>query len=155
MANTGNKIVLTLKEVTAPCPPCTPSGNTKPNISSDPDYIPVQQDLVACPVTTDFTCPTMVVSGLDDEISYEVFVPMTVTLNPNANKIKIRVMDDVTGLEVNSVTTNLPFTPQSGYTSGTITPITPGTYNISVDYLNSANVVQASCEDLVELIIVT
>lgn len=48
MANTGRLIYTTLVEVDAETN--VPTGNVKPNISTDPDYIPPSYNLTACPV---------------------------------------------------------------------------------------------------------
>ena len=53
MSNTGNKIYLTLVEKRSDNN--LPTGFTKPNIISDPDYIPPIFDLLECPLPTTTT----------------------------------------------------------------------------------------------------
>ena len=51
--NTGRKIFTSLIEVFADTG--LPTGNTKPNVIGDPDYISPVNDLIACPITTTTT----------------------------------------------------------------------------------------------------
>lgn len=153
MANTGTKIVLTLQEVEVPGN--IPTGNTKPNTIGDPDYIAPYEDLVDCPVTVDFTCPTMAVTGGTGTVQYEIFVPISVTSNPNANKVRIRVMDATGTTEQAFLVVNLPFTPEPNYNAGTITGVPAGTHQISVQYTNTANVVQSTCSAVLTGIVTT
>lgn len=50
MTNTGRKIYTELVEVTSYTGQLT--GRTKPNVPSDPDYIPPQQNTSSCPIQT-------------------------------------------------------------------------------------------------------
>lgn len=153
MANTGTKIVLTLQEVEMPGN--IPTGNTKPNVVGDPDYIAPYEDLVDCPITVDFACPNMAVTGGVGTVQYEIFVSESVTTNPNANKVRIRVMDATGTTEQAFVIVNLPFTPEPNYSEGTVTGVPAGTHQISVQYTNSANVVQSTCNAVLTGIVTT
>lgn len=153
MANTGTKIVLTLQEVEVPGD--IPTGNTKPNTVGDPDYIAPYEDLVDCPIPVDFACPTMAVTGLAGVVQYEIFVANSVLANPNAAKTRIRVMDSGGTVEQAFVIVNLPYTPEANYSSGAITGVPAGTHQISVQYLNSSNVVQSTCNSIITGLVTT
>ena len=54
MANTGTKVVLTLRKYVDG----NPTGDTKPNVFGDPDYIAPYEDLVDCPTGAEPTTTT-------------------------------------------------------------------------------------------------
>lgn len=142
MANTGTKIVLTLKEGTEPCPPCTPfTGNTKPNVVEDPDYIAPYFDSVDCNVLAGLDCPVPVAATgfTDGTVQYEFFVTSSTLAVPSLAKIKIKFM--LIGVEEASFTYTLPnATPN--YFEGSVSGLTASTtYDIEIDYLDSGDVV--------------
>lgn len=147
MANTGKKIVLTLKEVETPYPPGTPTGNTKPNIVGDPDYIEpyISPD---CSVTGNTDCPELIATGGNDIIEFEFSIPTSVSSNPIISSIKIRVMDSGGVSEIYGVTFAFPMVPATNYKSGSFTSVTPATYQIAAQYLNSSDVPIANCPNI-------
>lgn len=154
MANTGIKIVLTLDEYQEPYPPGT-YIESKPNDPTDPDYIAPYQDLVACPITTDTTCPYFLATGMAGSIQYELSLTSGVVANTNISKILIIVWDSTNTTQQATQTITLPLTPVNTYTYGTITSIPTGTHNIDIQYLNSSDVVQATCTGIATGIITT
>ncbi len=141
MSNTGVKIVLTLEEVQLPCPPCTPTGNTKPNSQGDPDYIAPYVDVVACPVVPTLDCPVAVIAtGFTDGTSQFEFSVSPATLAV-ANLAKIKVKYMLASSEIASQVFLLPHSP-SNYFEGSVAGLTGSTtYDIEIDYLNSSDAV--------------
>lgn len=141
MANTGKKIVLTLKEQYVATGIAT--GNTKPNTIGDPDYIAPSTDLAACPVVNALTCPVLIASGTDaGKIEYEFSLPTSVADNPNVAKIKLYFkLGGITQM----VLTILNNVAGKRFWTGNVTELTGGPYTIDVEYLNNADAVQATC----------
>lgn len=141
MANTGTKNVLTLKEGTEPCPPCTPfTGNTKPNTIGDPDYIAPYQDLVDCPLIANLVCPVDVIGTgfTSGDVQYEFSLPPSGLAVPALAKIKIKFM--LASVEQASDIFILPNVPPN-YFNGTVSGLTTSTtYDIEIDYLDAGDV---------------
>lgn len=139
MANTGNKIVLTLKRIKNP-------GNIdtlerKNNVPSDPDYIPISEDLVACPVTYLLTCPVLLYTKGSTTLEYEFNLSNDVVKNPAIKKIVVTLSAGVF-----SHTYVLPHTPSPNYFFGTFTGLTALTdYNFVITYLGSTDNVLQTC----------
>lgn len=150
MANTGNKIVLTLKQVIPPCPPCIPTGQTKPNVFGDPNYIAPYQDLVACPLQFNLDCPIYVVatgqSAGRAQVEFNVF--NSVINNPAVAKVKVSVMDGTT--EVANNVWTLP-NPTNNYFAWTWTGLSAGSRSIQVQYLDSGDNALQTCSNLVTI----
>lgn len=143
MANTGKKIVITLKEVYVVGG--APTGNTKANTVGDPDYIAPYTDTVACPVVNTLACPVIIGSGtpgLAGSLEYEFTLLDSVATNANVAKIKLYFkkagVTQATLVILNNVV-------GKRYWSGSQTGLAAGTYTIDVEYLNGADVVQATC----------
>lgn len=143
MANTGKKIVLTLKQVSDPGG--VPTGVTKPNTIGDPDYIAPYTDLTVCSVTSDMTCPDLAVSGGVGTVEFEINVPGSVLLNATIAKVKVKLMasDDTT--EITNKIIVLPFTPSPNYKYDSFISLSAATLKIQVDYLNSSDVAVKNC----------
>lgn len=150
MANTGNKIVLTLKEVIPPCPPCIPTGQTKPNTFGDPNYIAPYQDFGACPLQFNLNCPIYVAATGQSlgrvQVEFNVF--NSVLNNPAVFKVKVSVMDGVT--EVASNVWVLP-NPNNNYFAWNWTGLSAGSRTIRVEYLDNVDTVLQSCPNLVTI----
>lgn len=146
MANTGIKITLTLKEVAAPCPGnCTPTGNTKPNDTEDPDYIPPIVDTISCPVTFTDDCPTIIYSPFSSSIEFEFSLPPSVTNNPALDKINIKVTDAPNTITIGNQLYNFPNTPPN-YFHGIIGGLSGSTvYNLVAEYQDSGGAVVKTC----------
>jgi hypothetical protein len=149
MANTGIENVITLKQVIPPCPPCVPTGQTKPNVIGDPDYIAPYQNLTNCPVVYNLDCPTYVAAtGGTGAVQTEFTVFNSVVNNPAVSKVKVSVMDGVT--EIVSNTFTLPHSTINYFVSSW-TGLTAGSRSIRVQYLDSADAVLNSCPNLVTI----
>jgi len=151
MANTGIEIVLTLKQVAAPCPPpytgCTPApGNpTKPNVEGDPDYIAPYQNLTNCPITYDDTCPEVIYTPTSNSIMYEFSLENSVVNNPNIKKILITLTNTTTSSSVTK-TFVLPNTPSPNFFIDTFTGLSGATnYDFVVSYLNASDTTVKTC----------
>ena len=146
MANTGVKIILTLKEVVGPCPtPCTPTGQTKNNVVGDPDYIAPYTDLIACPVVASLECPiTVIATGFTNGTAQFEFALKSSTLAYSGlSKVRIRFMNGITQAAAQTFT--LPVYT-GNYFSGNISGIPPSTsFGIFIDYLNNVDAVLSAC----------
>lgn len=139
MANTGIEIVLTLKEVQLPCPPCIPTGNTKPNTQGDPDYIAPYQNLTNCPIVATLDCPVDVLATgfTNGTVTYEFSITSSSLAVSNLAKIKIKFM--LTGVEQASTVFVLP-NASPNYFTGSVTGLSASTtYSIEIDYLNASD----------------
>jgi len=148
MANTGVVIPLTLKEVLPPIPPGTPTGNTKPNSPSDPDYIAPYIDTVQCPVVYNLNCPTGIIfTGITGQFTFEFSLPNSVVMNPVVKKVKYIVYNSGS-VEVANFVVVLPNTSPNYFTH-TFTGLSTDTYSMNVEYLNASDVVQATCTNVI------
>lgn len=149
MPNTGIEIVLTLKQVTAPCPPpytgCTPApGNpTKPNVEGDPDYIAPYQNLTNCPIEYSNDCPVYIYTGNTNNIEVEFSLENSVVLNPDIRSIRLTLTG--TGGPFTH-TFVLPNTPSPNFFSYKFVGLSSGTsYTLLTEYLNASSVVTKTC----------
>lgn len=149
MANTGTKIVLTLKEINQGTG--DPTGNTKPNDSSDPDYIPPSTDLTTCPISYTTDCPTLGYTVIiPDIIQYEFNLPNPVINNPAISKVKIILFESAIVVDTHIFV--LPITTMN-YFSGEFTSLPAGFYTINLEYLDSTDTTIATCPDLVSILL--
>lgn len=145
MANTGKKIVITLKEVFTDN--LEPTGETKINSPDDADYIAPSSDTISCPITYNTSCPTTIYCTNTEvgNVMYEFSLSNSVIKNPNVATVVVKLMSGTTVIDSNSfITSNL----LSNYFSDTLITVANGTYTISIDYLNSSNTVVTSCNDI-------
>lgn len=142
--NTGTQIVNTLVEVDA-ANGNTPTGNTKPNTFGDPDYIAPVTNTTDCPIVTSLTCPDDVVTTFTaGTLQYEFTILASVKNNPAVNKIRVTAYDtDANAIEGTPTVFNSPLVD---YYSGSFTGLVATNYSIRVEYLNSSDVVQATCD---------
>lgn len=145
MANTGKKIVLTLKQVDQATG--APSGMTKPNAQDDPDYIAPYKDTKDCPIVADTTCPVLLTTGKTASIELELNVTNGVLSNSNIRKIKVKIMDGGGTVEQVSKVYNLPFSPSTNYKYDLVAEIPVGVHKMQIDYLNGADSIVANCSD--------
>lgn len=139
MANTGQKVVLTLEQVDQTSG--LPTGLTKNNIPGDPDYIPPYVDLTDCPITTSLTCPAEIIATgfTNGTAQFEFSLPPNTTNYPGLGRVKIRIMDSGPS-EVTNVIFVIPNTP-TNYFTGTVSGLTASTtYTIRIQYLDASNV---------------
>lgn len=148
MANTGKEIVLTIKEVTLPYPPGVPTGNTKPNSPSDPDYIAPYINTTNCPVTADLTCPMFVATGGAGTVQFEFSLLDSVTANTSIASIRIQLMDstNTTVQQVKDYT--LPMTPSTNYKVDSFTSVVAGTHVLNALYLDNTSATLATCTNV-------
>lgn len=143
MANTGKKIILTLKEIDTNAPG-DPPRSTKANNIGDVDYVAPYVDTEDCPIVYDTTCPLVVLIDKRNYLLFEFSLKDTVVKNPAIDKIKIDLMSGGSSIENQSY--DAPFT--SNYFSGFFVKPAAGTYSWTVSYLDSSDVVLKSCSDL-------
>jgi hypothetical protein len=141
MANTGRKLVLTLKEVQNPG--SIPTGETKTNLSSDADYIAPYEDLDDCPVVYTLDCPSVEYSMNDDDTTlyYEFSLPNSVVDNPLLAKIRVTLN---TGPEDDFLLPNSTPNYFVGEFAGLNPLLVP--YSIIITYLDSEDTVLQTCE---------
>lgn len=139
MANTGIEIVLTLKEVLPPIPPGTPTGNTKPNVEGDPDYIAPYQNLAKCPITYGDSCPSSIIeTPTTSTLQFEFSLDNSVVNNPAIKSIKVSA--ELSGTEVTSTIFNLPNTPSPNFFINTLSGLASSTtYSLVVRYYSATN----------------
>lgn len=141
MANTGKKIVVTLKEVYVVSGVAT--GQTKNNVIGEPDYIPPYTDTVTCPIVNTLVCPVVIASGRPDissMLEYEFSLLSSILENPNVAKVKLYFK--LGGVTQDTAT--IIKTAASFYKSS-VMGLPDGVYTIDAEYLNSGDVVQATC----------
>lgn len=138
MPNTGQKVVLTLQEVDQDTG--IPTGNTKPNVIGDPDYIAPYIDTIDCPITASLICPANIIATgyTDGSAEFEFTLEANTTSYPGLANVKIRIMDSVPA-EVADVVFPIPHTPSNYFygsvTAGTLAAST--TYTLRIQYLDS------------------
>jgi hypothetical protein len=123
MPNTGRKLVLSLKKVQQGT--TTPTIETKPNISTDPNYIApyVSPD---CPVTYDSVCPSVVLTDTRDEVRFEFSLTDSTINNPTINTVRVELIIQDSGTVEDFMVFNKPFT---NFFSGVFSrPIARGYY---------------------------
>lgn len=152
MANTGVLTYTELIQVIPPCPvPCTPTGEEKPNVSSDPDYIAPAVNLDLCPIDVSLDCPSYTAAtGRAGGAEAAVTVFNSVLSNPSVAAVVVKIMNGVT--EVNSTTFTLPHT-SGNYFYANWTGLASGSRTIAVDYLDGDDNVLATCTNLATITI--
>lgn len=139
MANTGRKIILTLKEVTDPGG--VPTGNTKPNVPEDPDYIPPEFPSPDCPVVVDLACPSVIYTGKAGSVEYEFSMPSSAYANPSIYNVVVKLLSGVTLIDSDAYA-NISTLPN--YFHGNLSA-TAGTYTISVEYSDISATLLQTC----------
>lgn len=136
MANDGIKVVTELQEVLPPIPPGTPTGEEKPNIPGDPDYIAPYLDLEDCPVEVGLDCPveTIFTPG-EGTVQFEFSLSYGCLAVPNLAKVRFGLVQAST--LVASTIFVLPNDPPTFF-EGT-TNAAAGTYEIHIQYLDASN----------------
>lgn len=142
MGNTGRKIILQLKELAQPSN--TPTGNVKPNVAGEADYVAPYQDLTACPVTFDTVCPSPVLTNTGTPVSYEFALPDSSIKNPSVASITVSLVNS-SNVVVDSDVFSTPFT---NYFTGSLTPSGSGNYTIRVEYKDNIGTVLQNCNSV-------
>lgn len=129
------------------------TGNTKPDTPGDPDYIPPGENLTACPLPTDLTCPVIRVanSEIGGTVVYEFSVPRSVLNNPSLAKVIVGIY--VTGGDFDdSVQTDEYVDFSDNYIRGNFAGLTAGTdYSIGVRYEDDVDADIKTCNDIVSI----
>ena len=104
--------VLTLKEVNEDT--LVPSGNTKPNTPSDPDYIAPYEDTTLCPVTYTLNAPAniiMTANGTDERYAIDFGLNDDVIKNPVLATILATIRNATTATTLGTKIWTIPNTP--------------------------------------------
>ena len=134
MANDGIKIILTLKQIDLGTG--LPTGLTKNNVITDPNYIAPYTDLTACPISYSLACPIVVATAWTGSILYEFSTYNSVVTNPNV--LTVRVTSISQSNIINTVNYTLP-NATGNYFSGSISA-SLGTYTLNVSYVSGSTV---------------
>lgn len=138
MANTGNKITLSFNQINTTTNQVT--GIKKPNVSSDPDYIPPGLDLLTCPVIFDTACPMVKQDTTGGGgVSYEFSLKNSVLNNPAVSWVYVKARS--AGTLVVQHTFQLP---RVNYFTGLL-PLTAGLYDLEIEYLATDGASLATC----------
>lgn len=146
MPNTGVKITLTLqlRNITTD----TLTGDTKPNLPGDPDYIPPQVDNVACPIDTSLVCTAVPAAIVDaTTIGYELSLPQSVIANSNFKKLVVELYNSVDALVAFDTYTD--FSPN--YFADVFTGLAPDDYYITLRYQNISNADIHTCPQVTDI----
>lgn len=139
--NTGTKIVLTLQEINTITE--APTGNTKPNVIGDPDYISPYEDLVNCPVAYTMICPETIYTIVANIAEYE-FSPVASTYNnPAINNFLLAQIDTVTSAQLASY-----IVAKSPYQHGYITKIGSNANRIDLLFKDASNSTLFTCSNI-------
>lgn len=149
MANTGRVLTTILEDVMPPCPgDCTPLGHTKPNVPSDPNYIPPEYNTTLCAVPSTTACPSLVATGIAGNIvTFELSLANSVVNNPAIAFIRLTVTQSSVPV-FGGITANFPLTPKPTYWASQFAVSGSGTYEVNAEYLNSSSAVIATCNNL-------
>lgn len=141
MANTGTKIVLTLKEVAQPAG--TATGNTKNNVSTDANYIAPYQDLQDCSITFAMVCPVVIFTRLGTTLEYEFHLPNEVAKNPAVTKV---IVETSVSPGTFFHTYTIPNSPSENFISNKFIGLTSSTnYDIVIKYYNASDALLHTC----------
>lgn len=141
--NTGNLITSTLQEVEIPS--MDPTGQTKPNIMADPDYIAPAVDLVTCPITFSELCPVdKITTFTAGTLYFEVSIAGAVAANPDITDYQVFAYNTVT-----NVTVGTPIVISNATNplllAGSITGLPTANYTVQVRYRDSEGTVISTC----------
>lgn len=107
---TGFKTVLTLREYDVDT--AIPTGNTKPNLLADPDYIPPGYDYTACPVSYTLNPPdAAIVTVKNFYYDFEFGLNADVYSNPAIGSIDVVMRNTTTASTIATTNFTLPNTP--------------------------------------------
>lgn len=150
--------ILTLKEVNEDT--LVPTGATKPNIISDPDYIAPHEDTTLCPVTYTLDAPDNIIltaHSTDDSYSIDFGLNDDVVKNPNLASIVATIRNATTVATIGTKTWTIPNTPNPNafFDTQILTGIATGN-NIVVDlvYRNASAVAIATYNNIVSFVAV-
>lgn len=146
MALTGNRRTLTLRlrNLTTD----TLTGQTKPNLPGDPDYVPDVYDPVLCLVTTTLVCPVVKAAGVGaDKIFYEFSLPSSVIANPAFAKLEVILRASDTSIQ--DIHTYTDFSPN--YFSAQFEGVPSDTYTIDLSYKNVSDTEIHACPEVAEI----
>lgn len=140
MSNNGRKIVLTLRKRNTTTNTLT--GDTKPNVPGDPDYIPPSTDLVNCPIDGDpLECPVVSAEEGGDNISYSFALPAGTLANPSLVTVQVVLKSSAPAVIATHSYTD--FDPN--YYASSFTGLAPGTYTIDIVLKDGGGATLATC----------
>jgi len=147
MANTGNKIVLLLKQVDSNHGD-TPTGLTEANTVdvAGSDYIPPYQNLTECPLSSPTTdCPIPVyVTNTSSTTVFNFEFSLNSTTFTNSNIAKITATITASGHPTYSVDFTMPMT--NNYFSGSFTGLSNASlYTLVLTYYDASNTLLQTC----------
>lgn len=147
--------VLTLKEVNEDT--LVPTGATKPNIISDPDYIAPHEDTTLCPVSYTLNPPDSIILTADDSDNYYAIdfgLNDDVVKNPVLASIVATIRNTTTSSTLGTKTWTIPNTPNNNafFDKQTLSGITAGN-NITIDlvYRNASSTPIATFNNIVSV----
>lgn len=118
------------------------TGQAKPNLPGDSDYIPREYKPDVCVVTTTLTCPIVKAALVDlDGIFFELSLPSSVIANPQFKKLEVILRDS--GANIVGTYTYTDFSVN--YFSNIFTPLGPDSYTIDLVYKNNLDTLIHSC----------
>lgn len=139
--NTGIKVVLTLQEINTVTD--QPTGNTKPNVIGDVDYIAPYEDLVNCPISYTMLCPETTYTIVAGVAEYEYSLAPSTYTNPSINNILLQQIDTVTSAVLASFVV-----PLNAYQHGYITKIGSNANRIDLLFKDASNNTLATCSNI-------
>lgn len=147
-SNTGTLLTLTLQEVTSPGG--IPTGDTKPNIPSDPDYIQPEEMSGDCSVDVSLDCPVDAVTTNDgsNNTYYEFSISNSVRFNPAIDNIILYVYETNSNTRESSIFELYTDPTVSNFYGGNLegrASAGGNAYSVEVVYRDSGNNELASC----------
>lgn len=142
--NTGREIIVMLQEVDAN-DGNAPTGETKPNVIEDEDYIEPIEESEDCELIVGIDCPAHVATTFAGAtLEYEFYIPNSVKLNPAINKIEVYARNiDTASNEGSPEVITAPFT--TNYYSGDFGGLGGSNYTIKVKYLDITDTELQDC----------
>ena len=143
-SNTGTLLTLTLQEVTDPGG--VPTGETKPNVPDDPDYIAPVTDTITCPLAFDLACPTDAMSTFygSGELYGEFAISNAVRFNPAVDNIAVYAYN-TTGPGREGSPIIFPDPTLTNYYDVSFTGLAAIDYTIEIVYRSAVNAELATC----------
>lgn len=147
MPNTGFATVTTLdKENTLG----NDTGISKPNVPSDPNYVPRSYRPDLCPIVYDTACPTEVGYTFSvNTLYYDFSMPYSSYNNPAIVTVRVQLLNSGTPTGSPQIFTKADM--DYNIFSGTFTGLAAGTYTLSVSYLDASSIQMGSSCPLVSL----
>lgn len=148
---TGIKDILTLKEINSVT--SIPTGNTKTNLISDPDYIAPVVDTTSCPISYTLNAPSRLIATiLTNSYNFEFGLNINVYNNPVLDHITVTLRNATTASTIASTTFNIPNTPNiAAFFNNALVAVglAGQSWAIDINYFNAASVNIASYNNFI------